>query len=442
MAVQIENLQSPSAEADVLIIGAGPVGAFLAYRLGKQGITVTVLEKAPELPYSPRAVGYYGAAQVALQKAGLYDLVRAEGFMTAGLCWRTPPVSRGTDGGKTYGEMIASQPLCDPNDTTFPFPSGLLNLRQSELTKLLLREALHTGFVTVRFNAELTAIEDPNPASGDRVTVVTRNPATNTYSRFSGAYLVGADGGKSTTRKLLGIPCLGHTWPERLISTDVVLLNEVDPVYHTCYVMATPNPTILTPLADPVLGQKTLWRYTISVPAEDTRSDEELLKEETIKTFYDEVMVGPRPLDVTIQQRAVYRIHQRLVQTMRRGRCLLAGDAAHLNNPYGAMGLNTGLLDADALSEALIMILKESASDQLLTLYSDERRKVFQSFVNPTTTENKLRLQQPYSKETVREDYFFRELQDATPETLQEKAKPYFEFWCTDIRALAGKLGV
>ena len=106
------------------------------------------------------------------------------------------------------------------------------------------------------------------------------------------------------------------------------------------------------------------------------------------------------------------------------------------------MGLNTGLLDADALSEALIMILKESRSDKLLTLYSDERRKVFQSFVNPTTTENKLRLQQPYSKETVREDYFFRELQDATPETLQEKAKPYFEHWCTDIRALAGKLGM
>ncbi|KAL2788740.1 FAD-binding monooxygenase [Aspergillus keveii] len=125
---------------------------------------------------------------------------------------------------------------------------------------------------------------------------------------------------------------------------------------------------MLTPLSPPHFNTTSFWRYTLMVPAGDARSDDEPLIEETIRNCYEEIMVGPRPLQVEIFQRAVYCIHQRLVPTMRRGRCVLAGDAAHLNSPYGAVGLNTGLLDADALSEALIMIVAQSRSDKLLTL--------------------------------------------------------------------------
>jgi 2-polyprenyl-6-methoxyphenol hydroxylase-like FAD-dependent oxidoreductase len=106
------------------------------------------------------------------------------------------------------------------------------------------------------------------------------------------------------------------------------------------------------------------------------------------------------------------------------------------------MGLNTGLLDADALAVALIMILNESRSDDLLTLYSDECRQVFQSFLDPTTTANKLRMQQPYSPDTVREDAFFRLLQDAAPATLKRQSQPYFEAWPTDMRAVARENGL
>ena len=320
-------MNSPADQSTVLIIGAGPVGCFLAYRLGKAGISVIILEKESELPYTPRAVGYYGATQVAFKNAGLYDLIRSAGFMTAGLCWRSLPVDDG-NGGKTWGEMIAYQPLNEPGDATFPCPSGLLNLRQSELTKLLLREALATGKVTVHFSVAMEGIEQHN----DGVIASAKNLATDQALQFSASWLVGADGGKSMTRKMLGLKLLGHTWPERLVATDVRVLNQVDPGYHTCYVMDTPNPTILTPLADPLIGEKTLWRYAISVPPEDTRSDEELSKEEVIKAFYEQVMVGPRPLDVDIQQISVYKIHQRLAPTLRRKRCILAGDAAHLNN--------------------------------------------------------------------------------------------------------------
>jgi 2-polyprenyl-6-methoxyphenol hydroxylase-like FAD-dependent oxidoreductase len=108
------------------------------------------------------------------------------------------------------------------------------------------------------------------------------------------------------------------------------------------------------------------------------------------------------------------------------------------------MGLNTGLLDADALSEAPIMIVAESRSDELLTLYSDERRRIFQSFVDPATTANKLRMQQPFSTPyTVRyEDSFFRILQNAGPATIKGLVRPFFETWPTDMRAVAREHGL
>lgn len=215
--------------------------------------------------------------------------------MTVGFCWKSLLRDDST-GGETYGDMIAKQPLCALGDTVnFPYLSGLLNLRQSELTKLFLRQALSTGNATVHFSTTLEEIE-----YGDRsVTAVARNFLTNVVSRFNGLYIVGADVGKSKTRKILGIPCFGHPWTERLILTNVVLLNQVNPTYNTCFVMD--------------MGEK-------------------LLKEVTFKKFYEQVMVRPRPLDVGIKQRIVYRTHQRLVPTMRRRRCVLEGDSAHLNN--------------------------------------------------------------------------------------------------------------
>lgn len=101
------------------------------------------------------------------------------------------------------------------------------------------------------------------------------------------------------------------------------------------------------------------------------------------------------------------------------------------------MGLNTGLLDGDALAETLIMILLEGRSDDLLTIYSDERRKVFQTFVDPTTTANKLRLHSPDPDAAIVDDYYFRALQDPTPDLLVNAARPFFETWRTDMRLLA-----
>jgi hypothetical protein len=95
------------------------------------------------------------------------------------------------------------------------------------------------------------------------------------------------------------------------------------------------------------------------------------------------------------------------------------------------------MLDADALAEALIMVLKENYPTSLLDIYSDERRKVFQFFVDPTSTQNKLRVHSNPEDRAVQDDWFFRQLQNPTPKQLKEMARPYFETWRTNIRKLA-----
>ena len=318
-----------SLSTKVLIIGAGVVGCLTALKLGRAGIDVAIIEKLPATSDSPRACGYYGAVHQMLDDVGLYELIRKEGFMTRGLCWRKKPKDDGR-GGKAPGDMIAVQPLAAPNDATFKTGAGLLNLPQADLNKLVLREALKTGHVRVNFNTELVKILQNDFTKG--VTVAVRRVDSVVEEKLHATYLVGADGAHSSTRKALGLPFPGHTWPERLIATNVMVYNENDPMWHTFFVMDRVHFTISTPLEDPVPGKKTLWRYTIAAAPDDTRTDEEISSEENIRALYEDFVAGPRPLDVDIKARSVYKAHQRLAPTLRKGNCLLAGDAAHVNH--------------------------------------------------------------------------------------------------------------
>ncbi|KEF60622.1 uncharacterized protein A1O9_02183 [Exophiala aquamarina CBS 119918] len=420
----------------VIIVGAGPVGTFLAYRLAKEGINVTVIEKESQTSEAPRAVGYYAASMQALVDAGLYDKIREEGFMVRGLAWRKQPVGDG-EGGKQLGEEIAVMPLAAPDDDLMEPPAGLLCLQQALLTKLFLREALATGKVTILFNRELTGIED----HGGNVTATTKGTDTKVSSQMTASFLVATDGGRSTSRKLLGISFPGHTWPERLLATDVTIKNENVPTYACYYQFHKLHYGLATPLTEPLDGKESLWRYAVALDPNENRSDEELLSDEHIESLYEDVMVGPRPLKVRIGRRAIYKIHQRLATTLRRGRSLLAGDAAHVCNPFGALGLNSGLLDADALSDALIMILNESKPLSVLDLYSDERRKVFQYFVDPTSTHNKLRVQFNSQETAATDDDFFRLLREGSMVDRMEATKMYYDTWRTNIRKLAKAKG-
>jgi hypothetical protein len=156
-------------------------------------------------------------------------------------------------------------------------------------------------------------------------------------------------------------------------------------------------------------------------------------------------------------------MHQLLASTMHRGRCFLAGDAAHINNPIGGLGLCTGLLDADALHQALKIVFSFQSLPQqsrlphlngtssktglknpshlsvdpqaVFTRYSSERRRVFQNIIHPYSSANKTRLHGGDPDETARQDWYFEALARGDPQELQNIHGPLYSGWRTNMWA-------
>ncbi|KAH7148174.1 FAD binding domain-containing protein [Dactylonectria macrodidyma] len=423
---------SSSSSYRVIIAGAGPVGLFLALKLATSGINVDLLERLPGLSAAPRAAGYYGGAVLALKDAGLLHLAAQHGYVAKALGWRAEVQDDG-QGGKTWGRLLCYIPF-EHGSVDRP-EQGMVLLPQPELCRLMEEQirALDgpdVGRVNFHFNTELTGVPDHR----DGVTVTVRHPDTGIERTMRGTLFVGADGGKSIARDRLGIQLQGHTWPERMIAADVMLRNvDLPPLVEAHFVVHPVYFSMVIPLQPPIEGETTLWRFSMATDPTDTSSDEELLQEKNLASMFERYMVGPRPLQYEVVRKTVYRLHQRLANTMATGRCALAGDAAHLNNPVGALGLTTGILDGEALAATIKMILHEGSPLSLLGTYSDERRQVFQSFVSPTSTANKLRIQQDPA--AADGDWLVRAMRNPTPTVLREFIMPYMTVWRTDMRA-------
>jgi 3-(3-hydroxy-phenyl)propionate hydroxylase len=130
-----------------------------------------------------------------------------------------------------------------------------------------------------------------------------------------------------------------------------------------------------------------LWRILLP-QADDASSADVLSDERKDKVFRD--LLGPDAPEIKTEHRTVYRVHQRVAKSFREGRVLLAGDAAHLNNPLGGFGMNSGIHDAWSLSQKLEAILLHGAdADELLDRYDRQRRTVTNSFVQTQTIANK-----------------------------------------------------
>lgn len=315
------------AAPKVIIVGAGPVGLIIALRLARVGIRSDVFEKEAVLNTAPRALGYYGGSLISLARAGVLDKVKAAGFTASGVCWRKA-VTGSAGGSGAIGDVIARVqfPTGDPGS-----PLGAdacVCLMQSQLTALLYQETQETGLVNVAFNMELTSINDKE----DSVIATFKNRDADTYETREAAFLVGADGGKSTTRSLLGIQLMGHSWPERLVAIDALYELETDPKWPISFIVDPIHFGLMAPLEPWKVGQKTLYRVTAAVGMTDQRPDEELCSTQSVRHILERTLPGAQSQEAEIKRAATYRIHQLCASTFRKGRCALAGDAAHLKN--------------------------------------------------------------------------------------------------------------
>lgn len=347
----------------VLIAGGGPVGFLTALGLARHGIRVTLIEAEEDIIKSPRAMVYHWSVLEGLEKLGVLDEARQRGFTKQDYCHT---VFRTRE--RIYWSL---DPLAD--ETDFPYN---LHLGQHELAEIARNHLAEIPHAEVRFGTRISGLTQG--ASGVTATL---NRAGDT-EEMRADWLIACDGAGSTVReKLLGLNFFGITWPERFIATNVRFDLEAHGYARANFMMDDVYGAIIAKI-----DETDLWRITfmedLSEPLESVR--------ERIHTFYDAYVPGIEGYDLV--QYSPYRMHQRCVDTMRVGRVLLAGDAAHITNPTGGLGLTSGLFDSYFLVEIMNAIVNEGASHDLLNRYSDERRRAFIELASPQATRNKQRI--------------------------------------------------
>ena len=190
--------------------------------------------------------------------------------------------------------------------------------------------------------------------SADAVAAQVRGPS-GAIAQHSGVYLIGADGGRGTVRRRFGITFAGFTWPERFIVLTTPFDFEAERGY--CYRSYFADPgawcNCFKVSAD---GPPGLWRTVY--PTDPAQSEENILSDAGVQARMQSFFPSPQAYEII--HRNLYVTHQRVAETFRKGRVLLAGDAAHVNNPIGGMGLNGGIQDAVNLSNKIVRIMRDA----------------------------------------------------------------------------------
>jgi 2-polyprenyl-6-methoxyphenol hydroxylase-like FAD-dependent oxidoreductase len=272
-----------------------------------------------------------------------------------------------------------------PEDTAYPFN---LHLGQPALAAVILRHLLRVPGAEVRWNTRLTAIAQAE----DSVTATVETAEGEQQIRAH--WLVGADGAHSGVRRALGLKLDGVTYPEWFVATNVRFDFRAHGYGQSNVVLDPAHWAII-----PVIDRTGLWRCTYRDEGELTEAQVRALVPDRYALF------APGLSDTKPAAVNPYRVHDRCTESFRVGRALLAGDAAHLVNPIGGLGLTGGLLDAFPLSEALIAVIEGRQPDSILDAWAAERRRVFLEVTAPTAKENRRRVSEsdPDKKRADRE---------------------------------------
>jgi 3-(3-hydroxy-phenyl)propionate hydroxylase len=361
----------PAGDRRILIAGGGPVGLFCALLLGRRGLPVRVFDENETLQEDPRAATTHPATLEVLAEAGLVEDMARVGLVA--------PIFQFWD--RPSGRKVAEfDHALLKEDTPFPF---VIQCEQFKTAQLILERVRALPNVEVLFGHRVAAV-----AQGTGTVTVTVESARG-ESRHSGAYLVGADGGRSTVRKQCGIAFEGFTWPERFIVLTTPFDFEASRGYCPRSYFADPDEWCNC-FKVSAKGPPGLWRTVY--PTNPALSDDELMSDAAVEARLQKFFPASEPYEIV--HRNLYVTHQRVAGSFRAGRVALAGDAAHVNNPIGGMGLNGGLQDAGNLSRKLADVLLENAPDRLLDLYDLQRRTVATEFVQQQSIANKKRLEE------------------------------------------------
>lgn len=361
----------------IIITGAGPVGLTIAELLVLHNIPVIVLEQQPTPSTEWRASTFHPATLELLEESGLSQELLARGLVADKIQYRD----------RRTGVYAQFDTNLLKDDTRYPFR---LQCPQSTYVQILVARLQKNPLADLRFSSTLVGLEQHDA----EVTATIQTP----QGRYTvqTPFLLGADGAKSRVRKLLGFAFEGMTFAERLLLVGT-------PVPFDQFL---PDITYVNYISDPaeflfILRVPEAWRLLYAVPA--TMPDEEALSDQRIQTTLRRALHTDHTFPIVEQM--IYRFHQRVAEQFYAGHVILLGDAAHVNSPFGGLGLNSGIHDAVDLSMRLMRILKSDHSEAVqaeLQTYAQRRRQVAIQYVQNISGRNTRLIAEQDPQERIR----------------------------------------
>jgi 3-(3-hydroxy-phenyl)propionate hydroxylase len=346
----------------VLVAGGGPVGAVAAYRLALAGIDTVLVELLPFPPEDMRASTLHPPTLDMLAELGVLEELELQGLRAPVYHYRN----------RSTNHVIAFDMGELGDVSAHPYR---LQCEQFKLARLLLGKLAELPAGQVLHQHRVLAFDQ----DADGITAHVETPIA--MQRIRAEYLIAADGANSTIRKWTGTKFDGFTYPERFLtlSTRYPIEQHFDGLAGVNYVSDAEEWCVLLRVPD-------FWR--VLVPTDNALADATLLSDAHKDAVFDRLTGNGATVETN--HRTLYRVHQRVADSFRHGRVLLAGDAAHLNNPLGGFGMNSGIHDVWNLTTKLRAILLDGAEPEpLLDRYDRQRRAIATSFVQRQTIENK-----------------------------------------------------
>jgi 2-polyprenyl-6-methoxyphenol hydroxylase-like FAD-dependent oxidoreductase len=349
----------------VFIAGAGPVGLVAAANLVQRGVPVTVLEAGATLGEESRASTFHPPTLDMLDALGVAEPLMAQGLKAPRFQFRS----------KKHGLLAEFDFNAIADATDNPYR---VQCEQSKLTRILLDRLSSQP----NFQIELGSTVQDVTQDGNSVEITIERNGHN--ERRRARWLIGADGARSDVRRSLGIAFEGFTWPERflVISTPFDFGQVIPGLVEVSYV------------ADP---QR--WHFLLQIPGlcrvmfpiAQHESDELALDPAFAQSLMATIVPGLSAYEIA--HVTLYRVHQRVAKTFALGRTFLIGDAAHINNPLGGMGMNGGIHDAINLTERLADVWHGQSDASELERFDRQRRLVTLEYIETQSIQNKRNLE-------------------------------------------------
>jgi 3-(3-hydroxy-phenyl)propionate hydroxylase len=350
----------------VIIAGAGPVGCTAALILAQAGIKVTLLESEASLIEDLRASTFHPPSLDMLDDLGVTEKLLPQGLVASKYQYRD----------RTSGAYAEFDLGVLSDITKHPYR---LQCEQYKLTRTIKPMLEETGNADLRFSTTVKSVVDHS----DHVAVTVDGPEGE--ETITARYLIGSDGARSVVRKEMDIEMEGFTYPELflVVSTDFPFEDHLPNLSHVNYISDSEEWCT-------ILRVPGFWR--VLFPTKEGSTEDELVDAANIEERMQRLVKSDAPYNIV--HTTLYNIHQRVAKQYRKGNVLIAGDAAHLNNPLGGMGMNGGLHDVFNLCPKIIDILQKGASEDLLDLYERQRRDVTIDFIQNQTIQNKKNIEQ------------------------------------------------